>query len=231
MMRLLRDTKELLLPRLCPVCGKLMMSGEDVVCAFCAIGLPRYRVVRIDDNLLLRMLWDWAEIRRATVFMAYNHESPYHNLIVDFKYHGRSNLARKLGFLAATEAMRQDFWQGVDGIVPVPLTRWKRWKRGYNQAEMLALGMSEATGLQVVNLIRRTGNRKSQTKLEGEQRRKNAEGIYRAFVPDAWRGKHLVLVDDVMTTGATLGNCAAALHEADHSLLLSVLPLAFANNY
>ena len=90
-------------------------------------------------------------------------------------------------------------------------------------------GMAEVTQLPVVNLLRRTKNRTSQTRLSGEERRKNAEGIYKAIsIPDEWRGKHLMLVDDVMTTGSTLANCAAALHEADPSLLISVLPLAFA---
>jgi len=227
-MGVLSDLKELMFPRLCPVCGRLLMESEDIVCAFCAIGLPRYRIMRTDDNLLLRMLWDRADVRKATTVLYYNHYSPYHNLIIDIKFHGRSDLATRLGRWAATEAGRLDFWQGIEALVPVPLTRWRRWKRGYNQAERLAQGMSEVTGLPVVNLLKRTENRTSQTQLKGEERRRNAEGIYRASVPDEWKGRHLVLVDDVMTTGSTLANCAAALHEADQSLQISVLPLAFA---
>lgn len=228
-MSLLSDLKELLLPRICPVCGKLLMEGEDILCAFCAIGLPHQRIANINDNLLLRLLWDRADVLHATTMLHYNQDSPYHNLIIDFKFHGKSDLAVRLGHWAAVEAEGQDFWQGVDALVPVPLTRWRRWKRGYNQAEMLARGMAEVTQLPVLNLLRRTENRTSQTHLSGEERRKNAEGIYKAIaIPDEWRGKHLVLVDDVMTTGSTLANCAAALHEADRSLQISVLPLAFA---
>jgi len=227
-MSLLSDLKELLLPRTCPVCGKLLMAGEDVLCAFCAIGLPRYRIMDINDNPLLRMVWDKADVRQATTFLSYNHHSPYHNLIIGIKFHGKSDLAAKLGKWAAMEAERQGFWEGVDALVPVPLTRWRRWKRGYNQAEMLARGMSEVTGLPVVNLIRRTKNRKPQSRLKGEARRKNAEGIYQASVPDEWRGKHLVIVDDVMTTGATLGSCAHALHCADETATICIFPLTYA---
>ena len=229
-MSLLSDLKELLLPRLCPVCGKLLMASEDVLCAFCAIQLPRYRITNIEDNPLLRMIWDKADIRRATTFLSYNHHSPYHNLIIEFKFHGKSDLAVKLGRWAAWEAKRQDFWEGVDALVPVPLTRWRRFRRGYNQAERLAQGMAEVTGLPVANLLKRTENRTPQSRLSGEVRMKNAEGIYRASVPDEWRGKCLVIVDDVMTTGATLGCCAQALLEADKTAQICIFPLSFAGD-
>ena len=227
-MSLLGDLKDLLLPRLCPVCGKLLMESEDVLCAFCAIQLPRYRITNIDDNPLLRMIWDKADIQKATTFLSYNHYSPYHKLIIDFKFHGKRDLAIKLGRWAALEAKRQDFWEDVDALVPVPLTRWRRFWRGYNQAEMLAQGMAEVTGLPVLNLLKRTKNRKPQTKLKGETRLKNAEGIYRATIPDEWRGKRFVIVDDVMTTGATLGSCAQTLQNADKGATICIFPLAYA---
>ena len=117
-MRLIADLKDLLLPRLCPVCGKLLMESEDVLCAFCAIGLPRYSVSNCEDNTLLRMLWNRSDIRRATPFLSYNHNSPYHNLIIDFKFHGKRELAVKLGRWAALEATRHGFFEGVDALVP-----------------------------------------------------------------------------------------------------------------
>lgn len=229
-MSLITDLKELLLPRLCPVCGKLLVEGEDVMCAYCAISMPRYRVTNISDNLLLRMVWDRADVKHATTYLAYNHYSPYHNLVIDFKFHGMSNLAVRLGRWAATAAVKDDFWEGVDALVPVPLTRRRQFVRGYNQAGMLARGMAEVAEVPVVNLLRRTQNRTSQTNLSGEERRKNAEGLYKASVPDEWRGKHLVLVDDVMTTGSTLAACAKALLDADPSLEVSIFPLALARD-
>lgn len=228
-MSLLDDLQELLLPRICPVCGKLLAKGEDVLCAFCAIGLPHYQVRHIDDNPLLRIIWDRADIQKATTFLSYKHQSPYHNLIIDFKFHGMSDLAIRLGRWAAMDAKKTDFWEGADALVPVPLTWWRRWKRGYNQAEMLARGMSEVTGLPVLNLLKRTKNRTPQSRLKGEARLKNAEGIYRAkTIPDEWRGKCFVLIDDVMTTGATLASCAQALHNANESATICIFPLAYA---
>jgi len=227
-MNLLNDLQELLLPRLCPVCGKLLMASEDVLCAFCSIGLPRYRILRTDDNQLLRLVWNTADVQRATTFLSYNHYSPYHNLIIDIKFHGRSDLAVKLGKWAAMEAEKHGFWEGADALVPVPLTWWRHWRRGYNQAEMLARGMSEVTGLPVLNLLKRTKNRTPQSRLKGEARQENAKGIYHATIPDKWQGKCLVLVDDVMTTGATLGSCALALQNADKNAKIYIFPLAYA---
>ena len=227
-MSLIRDLRELLLPRLCPVCGRLLMGSEDVMCAFCAIQLPRHYVLDFDDNALLRSIWDRADIRRATTLLRYNHESPYHNLVVAFKYHGKSDLAVKLGRWAATEAERLGFWEGVDGLVPVPLHWWRHLRRGYNQAERLARGMAEVTGLPVVDLLRRTKYRKPQSQLTGAARIRNAEGIYEAAVPPEWQGKRLVLVDDVMTTGSTLANCALALQKADKNAELCIFPLCYA---
>ena len=204
------------------------MEGEDLLCTFCAIQLPRYRIMNIKDNLLLRMIWDKADVRRATTFLSYNHFSPYHKLVIDIKFHGKSDMAVRLGKWAAMEANRVDFWEGVDALVPVPLTRWRYFKRGYNQAEKLAQGMSEVTGVPVVKLLKRIKNRTPQSQLSGEARLKNAEGIYQACVPDEWRGKCLVLVDDVMTTGATLGSCAQSLLEADKSAEICIFPLSYA---
>lgn len=227
-MNLLSDLKELLLPRLCPVCGKLLMESEDVLCAFCAVQLPRYRITNIEDNILLRTIWNTVDVQRAMTFLTYNHHSPYHNLIIGIKFHGRSDLAVRLGRWAAMEGAKFGFWDKADALVPVPLTRWRRWRRGYNQAEMLARGMAEVTGLPVLNLLKRTKNRTPQSRLSGEARLKNAQGIYRATIPNEWRRKCLVLVDDVMTTGATLSSCAQALRNADENAEICIFPLTYA---
>ena len=113
-MNILSDLKELLLPRLCPVCGKLLMQNEDVMCAYCAIGLPRHHIPNIIDNPMLRSVWDKVNVQRSTTFLAYNHNSPYHNLVIDFKFHGMSDNAVRLGHWAALEAERLDFFEGVD---------------------------------------------------------------------------------------------------------------------
>lgn len=225
-MSILSDLKQLLLPRLCPVCGQLMMEGEDVLCAYCAIRLPRFRIMNTADNLLTRELWDTVPVGHAYTYMTYNRHSPYKNLVHCIKYRGHFNCAIRLGQWAAAAGQNAGIFAHADALVPVPLTRLKRIRRGYNQAEMLARGMSEVTGLPVVNLLRRTREGSSQTHLSRTERRANVQNIYRAHIPDAWRGKRLLLVDDVMTTGATLANCALALLAADKSAEVSVFPFS-----
>ena len=165
----------------------------------------------------------------AAALLIYKSGSPYNKIPQALKYDYNRGAGRRFAKMLGERLREAAHFADVDLIVPVPLHWTRRLRRGYNQAEMLARGMAEVTQLPVVNLLRRTENRTSQTHLSGEERRKNAEGIYKAIaIPKEWRGKHLVLVDDVMTTGSTLANCAAALHEADRSLQISVLPLAFA---
>ena len=225
-MSLLTDLRQLLLPRLCPVCGEAMMEDEDMLCLRCAVALPRYHVGSITDNALLRRVWDGVDAKSAFSLLAYNRCSPYCNLIHDIKYRGHSDLGVRLGRWAAEEAARLDFWQDVDVLVPVPLTPWRRFRRGFNQAGKIAEGMSEVCGLPVADLLRRAKHRGTQTLLNARQRATNAEGVYRAVIPDCYRGKRLVIVDDVMTTGATLRNCARALLQADGQAQISLFPLA-----
>ena len=112
-MNLIRDLKELLLPRLCPVCGKLLMQSEDTLCAYCAIGLPRYRMTNIFDNLMLRMLWDRADIKKATTYLSYNHFSPYHKLIIDIKFHSILHAIERRKVLGNTIFAQQPLSQSI----------------------------------------------------------------------------------------------------------------------
>lgn len=226
-MSILTDLKELLLPRCCPVCGQLMMEGEEVLCANCAIQMPRVRIINIADNIMLRKLWSWVDVRYACTYMSYNHFSPFHNLITTMKYRGCADIGVRMGHWAALDGRKNGFWQHADALVPVPMTRWKAFKRGYNQAEMIARGISEVTGLPIVGLIRRTGGYTSQTRLSAEERVRNAEGIYQADIPETWRGKRLVIIDDVMTTGATLASCARALRKADAEAEINIFTIGF----
>jgi len=164
----------------------------------------------------------------AAALFVYRGDAPFKKIPYHIKYQGDISAGRYFGEMLGRKLVSCPHFKDVGIIIPVPLHRLRRLKRGYNQAEMLARGMSDVTGLPVVNLLKRTKNRKSQTHLSGEERRKNAEGIYCASVPDEWCGKRLVLVDDVMTTGATLANCALALEKADRNAEICIFPLCYA---
>ena len=132
-----------------------------------------------------------------------------------------------MGEWAATEIAHLKLAEKTDIIIPVPTDSERKRRRGYNQAELIAKGMGKVMDLPVMNLIVKKGTGVSQTKLSRTARRENTTGKYIATIPDTWRGKHILLVDDVLTTGATIGNCAQALLACDPKARISIFSLAY----
>lgn len=224
-------TDEIILPRRCPVCGTVMHAHEQVVCGCCLALIPYTCFESPLDNTMIRTLWPQAPIERATSLFYYRPLSDCRKMIIDIKYHHCAQLAEQLGEMAAR--MLHSDWDdaGVDGIVAVPIHWRKKMKRGYNQAERIARGIGRIYKLPVVEgILRRKRPGTSQTRLHEAERKANAADTYRATVPPEWRGRHLMIVDDVCTTGATLTACARALLEADATLRISCFTMAFSGD-
>ncbi len=126
----------------------------------------------------------------------------------------------------AQELLPQDFFQGIDYLVPVPL-HWRRLlHRGYNQSERIAQGISDITGIPVLgDVVSRVRNNQTQTHLNRQEREKNVENIFRAQHTERLRNKHLLIIDDVMTTGSTIISCGREITQAEPTVTLSVLTL------
>ena len=229
-MSILSCMASLMLPRVCPVCRRVLECTEGSLCSVCAASLPRLPLSSIDDNVMLRTLWARLPLEHAFSLISYRSCSPFHALLERIKYRGDVDLARSLGLWVGEEAVRAGLAGQVDLLVPVPLARSRERERGYNQALMLAEGMGLAMGKPVELLLTRVGWHGSQTRLSAVARSRNALGIYRATVPDSLHGKRIALVDDVMTTGSTLGRCAEVILKADPTARLSLLTLAFAGD-
>lgn len=227
-MNILSDIAHLLLPRYCPVCRRRLEHTERILCPVCASAMPRLQVGSLADNAMLRPLWTRVPLEHAFALIAYRHYSPFHSLLMRIKYEGDVALAASLGRWAGEEAVRAGMCDHADVLVPVPLARERERERGYNQARLLAEGMASAMHLPVVEMLARRQRGESQTHLSALQRGSNASGVYHASVPPAWRGCHIALVDDVMTTGSTLAQCTEAILSADPTAHVSLLTLAFA---
>lgn len=211
-MKWISDLKELFFPRYCKVCRQRLMKSEQHLCLGCLLELPRTHYERNPDNLLMQHFMEWSEVVRATAYFYYHKEGKYSSLIHHLKYHDHPEVGTYLGRLAANELKASGFFDGIDLIVPVPLSKKKFRKRGYNQCDYIARGISEITTTPMcTDCIERTIDTDTQTHKDRMERWRNTEGIFHVTKLEELKGKHLLLIDDVATTGATLHACISTL--------------------
>lgn len=221
---------DLVAPRRCVACGARLAVSERVVCSSCLLHLPRtYYYSTPQDNVVARLFWGRVDVCRAAAFFFFRPKAESAAVIYAMKYRGDVDACRYMGRLMATELAADSFFNSIDIIVPVPLARKRRRARGYNQSEELARGMAEITGLPVdTRAVERTGFIISQTKLSREDRMDNVEGAFRLADASRISGRHVLLVDDVITSGATMLSCARAVGEAE-GVTVSILALSFSH--
>lgn len=228
MKTLLTNLWELFFPRCCLLCGKPLVRGEECICTGCLIQLPRTRFHLLKENEVERNFWGKFPIGRATSFLHYIKEGSSQRLVHDLKYHGYKEVGEVMGRIMAAELSPSGFFEGIDLIHPVPLHSRKERQRGYNQSERLAAGLSAATGIPVCShAIQRIKYTDTQTRKKNDERWANVEETFSCTMPEALAGKHILIIDDVLTTGATIVACADALRDVPQ-IRISVLTLAAA---
>lgn len=225
-MKWIDDLKELLFPRYCKVCGLRLMHSERHLCISCLLDLPRTHYEQNPENLLMQHFMEWPEVVRATAYFYYYKEGRYSNLIHHLKYYDHPEVGTYLGRLAATELRESGFFDDIDLIIPVPLSKKKYRQRGYNQSDYIARGISEVIGVPMrTDCVERCIDTDTQTHKSQEERWKNTKDIFKVTNPDTIKGKHILLLDDVATTSATLHACTSALLTVP-SVRISIFALA-----
>lgn len=202
-------------PRYCAICGRELAVSDHAICTVCNWHLPRTRFHETPrDNEMARRFWVLIPVEKAAALYYYYAHSKSTRVILQFKYNGRWNYAEDMGRIAANEFLDSGFFDGVDAIVPVPVTRKRKMQRGYNQSYHIALGVSELTGLPVItDAVERISFSGSQTRKSAMERRENVKHVFRLRNSSRIRGRHVLIVDDVVTTGSTIISCAEELQK------------------
>ena len=228
MKTILIDLWELFFPRCCIICGDRLLQSEHHLCLHCLAGLPRTGLHILKDNEVERNFWGKFPVERATSFLYYTRGGDVRKLLYELKYYGNKRVGETLGKYMAAELSISGFFKGIDCIVPVPLHPQKERQRGYNQSEWLARGIACITGIPVVSHIMiRDRYTETQTRKGQYERWENVQNLFICTSSAQLENKHILLVDDVLTTGATIVSCADALKDIP-GLRISVLTLALA---
>jgi ComF family protein len=203
---------ELLFPRLCVVCGDRLIEQEQWICLHCLHHIPRTHFQQNPDNPVAQLFYGRVQVEQATAFFRFSKGSNYQKLLHGLKYKGMKELGAEIGKHFGSDLMLSPDFSSVDVICPVPLHPSKEKKRGYNQSWWIASGMAQQMRKELSddNLKRMTAT-ETQTRKSRFERWKNVEGIFELTRPDEFSGKHILLVDDVVTTGSTLEACAQSI--------------------
>jgi ComF family protein len=222
------DFLSLLFPRLCYACGNHLLRNEYLICTECYVVIPRTNYHLEKDNPVEQLFWGRCMVERAAAFSYYNKGSRIRNLIHNLKYKGIREVGYELGKIYGLTLNPSDFMKDIDMIIPVPLHPAKERIRGFNQSEIISRGIADASTLPLeTKIIERMTVSATQTKRSRYERWTNVEGIFRVSNPQMIAGKHILLVDDVITTGSTIESCATELLKTD-GVKVSVVALAFA---
>lgn len=200
---------ELLFPRLCVVCGDRLIEQEQWICLHCLHHIPRTNFHLEPDNRVEQLFYGRVKIEYATSFFYFSKGSKYQTLLHNLKYKGMKELGAEIGKHFAIDLMQSANFTSVDIICPVPLHPSKEKKRGYNQSWWIASGIAQQMQKELSdNNLKRVTATETQTRKGRFERWQNVDGIFELTNPEAFSGKHILLVDDVVTTGSTLEACA-----------------------
>lgn len=218
----------LLFPHTCASCQSDLLERDSEVCGPCLLDLPETGFTGLPDNPVEKLFWGRLPLRSASSLYYFNKGGAIQKLLHEIKYKGNRALAIQLGKNLGKAIAQYHAPGSVDALIPLPLFPKKERQRGYNQAQLISEGISLVTGLPVLtDVIIRPEHTETQTKKGRLERWKNIDGKFELKDPDAIKGKTLMLVDDVVTTGATLDSCGQELFKAGNiNLHIAVLCMA-----
>lgn len=218
----------LFLPPMCVVCQNNLTNGEQFLCLQCLSDLPKTNYYKQANNPNEQLLAGRFPFVRAASYMHFVKGGSLQQIVHELKYNNNPKIGIWLGEICGKDLSGTFFLKTVDCIVPVPLHNKRERKRGYNQSLLIAEGLSAQTNIPILNNnVIRIVNNKSQTTKSKSERLSNVSGIFEIKDISKFENKHILLVDDLITTGATLEECAKTILKADNSKI-SILAIGSA---
>lgn len=227
---MLKTLLDLIMPRTCCICGRRLGTEENVICTVCFMHLPHTRFIdNLYENDMAKTFWGRVRNFEKAFALIYHlpHSMSAHP-VYQLKYNGKPDIGTDLGILMGRMLKEKDFFNDIDAILPVPLAKKRMKERGYNQSEMIALGLHDVSNLPIYNnVVRRNSFVVSQTEKNRQERAENVENAFSLLQSDKVKDKHILIVDDVVTTGATICSLAKEIQRVDN-VHISVVSIAYA---
>ena len=224
----LHDFVSLLFPELCAACRESLMANEEIICMDCRFNLPYTNFHLLADNIVAQQFWGKINVEAAFALFYFTKGGKVQNLLHQLKYNGQQEVGKLMGKMAGEQLLKNEVFKSVDYIIPVPLHKKRLRERGYNQSTCFAEGLAGKlnTVVEENNLIRQRAT-STQTRKSRFARFENMQEVFAVLDPEKLANKHVLLVDDVITTGSTLEACGAELLKIS-GLKLSVATIAYA---
>ncbi len=225
----LLSLSSLIFPRRCACCSTSLLDGEVTICTTCRYDMPLTGYYNRKENAVVEKFAGRVMFDNASALMFFDKHSHYRDLIHRMKYSGRGDIARTLGEIYGSLLASSELYRDIDTVIPVPLHFTKTIKRGYNQSAEFACGVAKSLGVEVERGVlvrsRRTNTQARQRTVES--RFSNVQGAFRLRNVERLRGKRVLLVDDIITSGSTLEACADIINRRLPELRLSLGAIAF----
>lgn len=228
MKNLLASIGQMLFPDLCVCCDGYLSQQEESICDLCLYTLPRFELIGEIDNPLAKKFWGRLNLEAATAYLSYKSTNDVKKLLHELKYKGNLDLGEEMGKWLGTSLIKTGNFQNIDCVIPIPLHPARQKFRGYNQCDLLGNGLCETMKIPLLkDLVVRERYNGTQTKKKRYERYINSKELFRVLNPEKLENKHVLLIDDVITTGSTMESCGEVLLDVK-GLKLSLASLAVA---
>ena len=222
------STLHLFYPHVCTGCGSDLLQEDNLLCFKCIHNLPHTNFAALANNQIEKDFWGRIQLTAAYSQFYFSKEFLIQHLIHQLKYRGDTNIGFYLGEIMGKSLLNSNRFNSLDALIPLPLYAGKEHKRGYNQATVICNGISSVMNIPVLNgAVIRQHATETQTRKHRTERWENVKSSFKVAKENELTGKHLLLVDDVVTTGATLEACGNVILETGN-VKLSIATLAYA---